>query len=85
MLKRLRTLHQHFLFNALLVFVGMCLSDWLWTRTISNVAQGHVLASASWSTLYATISAGLTISFVKDYRLVIPYMLGAFIGTYLGV
>jgi hypothetical protein len=84
-LKKLRSLHHRFLFNCLAAFLGMCVSDWLWVRSVANISEGQPFMAATWATLYATISAVLTISFVKDYRVVIPYMLGAFVGTYFGV
>ncbi len=74
-----------FYVQAISVFIGMSVSDYLWVRTIHNVAFGSAFTAASWSTAYATLSAALTISFIHDKRLVVPYMLGAFIGTYLAV
>lgn len=71
--------------QALFVFVAVAVSDVFWVRTVTNVSAGHRWRSGVWSTfLYAAQTVGV-ISYTKDHRMIVPALLGAFVGTALGV
>lgn len=63
----------------------MVLSDWLWATAVRSVATQNSILASNYSCAYAILSGLLVISIVDDWRLIVPYGLGAWIGTYLAV
>jgi uncharacterized membrane protein YfcA len=73
------------LVTALYIFLAYGSIDWLMTLYTLGVVSGKRLRSANAGTLiYALTSFGV-ITYVQDYRYIIPMLLGGWLGTYLSV
>jgi hypothetical protein len=73
------------LLHGLLVFAAVAISDILWVRCVTHVGHGHRWASSFLASgLYAAQTIAV-ISYTQDRRMVAPALLGAFVGTALGV
>lgn len=71
--------------RALAVCAAMAVCDWCWTRYTQAVAEKRAATAAWWSAAIIGIGAFGVVSYVEDKRLVIPALIGAWIGTYLAV
>lgn len=68
-----------------LVAIATGVSDYIWARYISTVANADSIVAANWSFLTIALGALVVVSYVDDRRLIIPAAIGAWIGTYLAV
>lgn len=84
MASRSKSLRSRLWFKALNVCAAVALSDAIWARYISAISSNSKLAASGWSVLVIGLGAYVIVSYVEDRRLVLPAMVGAFIGTYLG-
>lgn len=73
----------HYKFTTVLAAVAI--SDFIWAKYMSSVAQGASVVASLWSVLVIALGAYTVVSYVEDKRLVIAACIGAAIGTYLGV
>jgi hypothetical protein len=71
--------------KALYVFGAMLLTDYLWARYIKHTAKGEAVQSALHAMALLLCTALVTIAYVHDPRLIVPAVLGAGVGTYMGV
>lgn len=71
--------------SIIITFLALFVTDICWAYYINSVKDGSALKSASWATFMFGIGAIGTISYVTNPWLLIPALLGAFCGTYLGV
>ena len=69
----------------MLVFVAVAAVDALWSLWIGSVGGHHAAQAGAYATLLLLAGAFVTLSYVRDRRLLLPAALGAFIGTYLSV
>lgn len=67
------------------IFFAVCVSDFVWARYMASVARDSRLEASYWAVGVIGLGAFITISYVNDKRLVIPAMMGAFVGTYLAI
>jgi len=67
----------------LLVFLTVAVSDGIWTAYIVSTSEHRALTASLWSALLVLASWYIVISYQKDKRMIIPAILGAFVGTYL--
>jgi hypothetical protein len=66
-----------------IVFVATLLVDFSWSMYIRSLAQNKTFNAACWSA-FITLAGGITvIAYNEDHRLLIPAIVGGFIGTYL--
>lgn len=68
-----------------LVFLGMCAYDFVWTALINATTAKRALAAAFHSSLLLTIGALCIIEYVRDPYLILAAGLGGFVGTYVSV
>lgn len=83
-IKAQMVIYRNLFLRGLSVLTGVGISDFVWTRYISSIGSGNAFESANWSVLVVGIGAFVVISYVEDRRLVVPALIGAWIGTYLG-
>ena len=70
-----------YIITFLLVFV----TDILYTYYLKAVANDKVLIASFWATACTFCAAVAAISYVEDHYMLIPSLLGAFTGTYVGM
>lgn len=71
--------------SFLIVFFALFATDICWSFYIKSVGDSSPLKSALWAVFLFGVGSIATISYVTNPWLVIPALLGAFCGTYLGV
>lgn len=74
-----------FLFRWISVAAAVAVSDYIWTRYISNVGLGDKFTASVYAVLVIVLGAYIVVSYVDDKRLITAAAIGAFFGTYYGV
>jgi membrane protein DedA with SNARE-associated domain len=69
--------------NSIVVFAVAGMVDAVWTQYIQTAAQGKPLAAAVWSALTILCGSFVTVEYIANKWMIIPAVLGGFIGTYL--
>jgi hypothetical protein len=72
---------MEYLFTFLLVFA----TDILYTYYLKAVTSDKILAASFWATACTFCAAVAAISYVEDHYMLIPALIGAFVGTYVGM
>jgi hypothetical protein len=73
------------LWECLLVFLAVAVSDALWARYITSVGSRDPVASATLSMGIVLVNALAVVVYVSNRWAVLAAGLGAFVGTYLSV
>ena len=68
-----------------LAFVLMALVDFVWAKYTEHITKKNAVGASLYSTVIVMFNGVVTIGFVADHTLLIPTVLGAFAGTYIGV
>jgi type IV secretory pathway protease TraF len=71
--------------RALIVFLAVAAGDVCWARYTSACAKGTRWTAASWGVGLYALGAISVVNYTVDHRLIVPALLGAFVGTALGV
>jgi hypothetical protein len=71
------------MWKFILVFIIVTAADFLWAAYISHTAKGNIWKASSYAAAIALFSGLITIAYINDSRMIIPAVLGAFVGTYL--
>jgi hypothetical protein len=71
--------------TAFVVFLATAAYDIAWARYTSAVSQRRAVRAAWWSATIYAFGAFATIQYTRDPWLIIPALLGAFLGTWIGV
>jgi hypothetical protein len=71
--------------RCILTFLSAFVSDICWTFYFLKVSQHKAIASGLWAVATIALGAFVTISFIDDRTLIIPSLLGAFLGTAMTV
>lgn len=71
--------------KGLLVFVLTVIADFLWAIYIRRINQGKAMESAATSALLWLLAAFVIVNYVENKWLLVPGVLGAFVGTYFTV
>jgi hypothetical protein len=71
--------------QGLLVFLSTAAADICWVRFIAAAESRARWAAASWSTLLFALGAIAITSYTTNHWLLAPALLGAFVGTAIGV
>lgn len=71
--------------NYVLVFFAAMLTDWLWATYIAHTAAKNAIQAALWSGVLMLVGAYVTLSYLEDWRMLIPAVIGGMIGTYISV
>ena len=64
---------------------SMMFADVCWTLYFMKVADKKAFQAAMWGSIIILFGAISTTSYVSDHTLIIPAVLGAFLGTYLTI
>lgn len=67
------------------VFVGMTALDVAFALYVVTAAKGQVFNASAWAAAIQVFNVFVVSSFVKDNRMAIPSILGAFVGTWLAL
>lgn len=71
--------------KAIVVFFLSIALDWLWAKYIQSTSDGKRLAAATYSAMIAAWGGLLSIEYIANNWLLIPMVLGYFVGTYISV
>ena len=66
-------------------FFGMFFTDIFYTYYLSAIQEKNAFASANWAVVVYVIASMLVIGYTNDHWLLIPAILGAWLGTYIGI
>lgn len=69
--------------TAIMVCVGMAVVDALWAIWTTKANRGHAHLAAFASIGIVAVNALVTVEYVHDRRLIVPAVIGAYIGTVL--
>lgn len=67
------------------MFVAMMGADYAWTKYTLEVAAKDAVSAGLWSAVIVGCGAFTVVSYTTDRWLLIPALLGAFLGTYIAV
>ena len=70
---------------AVLVFIATFLADMCWTKYSISATERKAFEAALWSVAIIALGAFTLIVYVHNNWLLIPELIGAFLGTYLAV
>ena len=71
--------------KAVSVFFAMIALDLAFGLYVANIASHHVLSAAAWAAAIQLCNSFVVVSYVRDIRMAIPCVLGAFAGTWVAV
>ena len=74
-----------YLIKFFTVMISMMLADVCWTKYFMKVADKQALQAGFWGSIIILFGAISTTSYVDDHTLIIPAVIGAFLGTYITV
>jgi hypothetical protein len=66
-------------------FVCMFFTDIVYTQLLKSVQNDKPLASSIWASLITFLGGVAVINYTTDNMMIIPAILGAFAGTYVGM
>ena len=71
--------------DYILAFCTLFCIDVFYSFYLKAVQRNKPLKSASWAAVVFTLSGMVVIQYTENHKLLIPAILGAFCGTYIGV
>ena len=69
----------------LAAFFGMFFTDVFYTYYLGAIQEKRAIASANWAAIVYVIASMLIIGYTDNPWLLIPAILGAWLGTYIGI
>lgn len=69
-------------FLVLFIYIIIDIAYALYTKA---VAQNKIIAASTWASILPVLTAFLVVQYIGNMYLVIPMMLGAFVGTYIAL
>lgn len=69
----------------ILVFVIYIIIDIAYALYTKAVAQDKIIAASMWASILPVLTAFLVVQYIGNMYLVVPMMLGAFVGTYIAL
>lgn len=73
------------LVSGALVFAATAIADVCWARYTAHASNGDRWAAASWGVGIYLAGAFTVLQYTADHWMVVPAVLGAFVGTAVGV
>jgi hypothetical protein len=73
------------IFRALVTFAALFALDVVWARYTAAVTDRRRTVASSYAAAIIALGAIGTISYIDDPRMIVPAMLGAFCGTFVGI
>ena len=74
-----------YLFSFLFVFLAITIADVCWTFYFIKIEERKSVAAGIWGSIIYICGAFSVLSYTQDKTLIIPAVLGAFIGTYFTI
>lgn len=74
-----------FLLRAGAVCAFAIASDYAFTLYVRRAGEGRAVSAALWSCAIAIFGSLNVVSYVADHRLIVPMVLGYYLGTWLAV
>jgi uncharacterized membrane protein YfcA len=69
----------------LFVFALVTVVDFMWALYIKHTAISNPLTASVYSSIITLIGGVVTLAYISDPKMLIPAVLGAFVGTYLSI
>jgi len=69
---------------ALAFFLMVCV-DFVWAKYTDHITQKDALRASFYATMIVIFNGLVTIGYTDDHWLLVPTVLGAFVGTYFAV
>ena len=66
-------------------FLSMLVTDIVYTLLLKSVQNDKPLAASIWASLITFLGGVAIINYTNDNKMIIPAILGAFVGTYIGM
>jgi hypothetical protein len=66
-------------------FVCMFFTDIVYTQLLKSVQNDRPFAASIWASLITFLGGVAVINYTTDNTMIIPAVLGAFVGTYVGM
>ena len=66
-------------------FLAVFATDFIYVYFVKSIQDNHPLRAAWWSTVVTFTASVAVISYTEDHLALIPALLGAFFGTYIGM
>jgi hypothetical protein len=74
-----------YILHFILVFIAMALADVCWTYYFIKIEERKSVAAGIWGSAIYICGVFGVLSYTEDRTLIIPAVLGAFVGTYLTI
>lgn len=71
--------------QSVVVFVSMAAGDFAWTKYMLHAAAKNPHRAALWNAVIIAFGAISVVSYTSNHWLLIPAMLGAYVGTFVAV
>jgi hypothetical protein len=75
----------NFALQCLAAFSAMAALDLVFAPYIAAVAARQAVAASAWASAISFCNVFVAVSCIRDRRLIVPVVLGAFAGTWLAV
>lgn len=72
---------ERLLLQVVLVFAATAFVDYAWSVYIRSLATTKMLRAAVWSSIIVFAGGFTTIEYISNHWMLIPAMVGAFVGT----
>ena len=73
------------MWTYIFVFLCVVVIDIVYTLLLKSVQNDKPLAASSWASAITFLNAVAVVNYIEDNRMIIPAVLGAFVGTYIGM
>jgi len=66
-------------------FLSMLVTDIVYTQLLKSVQNDKPFAASIWASLITFLGGVAIINYTNDNKMIIPAVLGAFVGTFIGM
>ncbi len=66
-------------------FLSMLVTDIVYTQLLKSVQNDKPFAASIWASMITFLGGVAIINYTNDNKMIIPAVLGAFVGTYIGM
>jgi uncharacterized membrane protein YfcA len=71
--------------SYLITFIAVLATDLLYVYFVKNIQADRPLAAAWWSMVVTFTASVAVINYTEDHWQLVPALIGAFVGTYIGM
>lgn len=73
------------MWEYIITFLAVFVTDTIYVNLVKSIQQDNPWRAAFWSVIVTLTASIAVINYTTDHYALIPALLGAFFGTYLGV